>query len=98
MDLSYPLAYATFSELEQYCYRVASVVGLACLPIFGANHVGVQSYARNLGLALQLTNIIRDVKEDGTRTDLFGPSRICMPSSIPKRISCNSVIPQPSSP
>jgi 15-cis-phytoene synthase len=72
MDLTIQ-RYATFSELEQYCYRVASVVGLACLPIFGANHAGVQSYARNLGLALQLTNIIRDVKEDAERGRIYLP-------------------------
>jgi phytoene synthase len=72
MDLTIQ-RYATFSELAQYCYRVASVVGLACLPIFGANHTGVQSYARNLGLALQLTNIIRDVKEDAERGRIYLP-------------------------
>ena len=72
MDLTIQ-RYATFSELEQYCYRVASVVGLACLPIFGANHIGVQRYARNLGLALQLTNIIRDVKEDAERGRIYVP-------------------------
>jgi phytoene synthase len=72
MDLTIQ-RYATFSELAQYCYRVASVVGLACLPIFGANHAGVQSYARNLGLALQLTNIIRDVKEDAERGRIYLP-------------------------
>ena len=72
MDLAVQ-RYATFSELEQYCYRVASVVGLACLPIFGANHAGVQSYARNLGIALQLTNIIRDVKEDAERGRIYVP-------------------------
>lgn len=72
MDLTIQ-RYATFSELEQYCYRVASVVGLACLPIFGAHHAGAQSYARNLGLALQLTNIIRDVKEDAERGRIYLP-------------------------
>jgi phytoene synthase len=72
MDLTIQ-RYATFAELEQYCYRVASVVGLACLPIFGANDAGVQSYARNLGLALQLTNIIRDVKEDAERGRIYLP-------------------------
>jgi 15-cis-phytoene synthase len=72
MDLAIQ-RYATFSDLEQYCYRVASVVGLACLPIFGATHAGVQSYAQNLGLALQLTNIIRDVKEDAERGRIYLP-------------------------
>ena len=72
MDLTVQ-RYATFSELEQYCYRVASVVGLACLPIFGATHSGVQSYARHLGIALQLTNIMRDVKEDAERGRIYVP-------------------------
>ena len=72
MDLTVQ-RYATFSELEQYCYRVASVVGLACLPIFGATHPGAQSYARNLGIALQLTNIMRDVKEDAERGRIYLP-------------------------
>jgi phytoene synthase len=49
------------------------VVGLACLPIFGATHPGVQSYARNLGIALQLTNIMRDVKEDAERGRIYLP-------------------------
>ena len=73
MDLAIQ-RYATFSALEQYCYRVASVVGLACLPIFGVHHAGVQSYARYLGIALQLTNIIRDVKEDAERGRIYVPS------------------------
>ena len=72
MDLTVQ-RYATFSELEQYCYRVASVVGLACLPIFGVTHPGVQSYARHLGIALQLTNIMRDVKEDAERGRIYLP-------------------------
>ena len=72
MDLTIQ-RYATFAELEQYCYRVASVVGLACLPIFGANQPRVQSYACHLGLALQLTNIMRDVKEDAERGRIYLP-------------------------
>jgi len=72
MDLTVQ-RYTTFSELEQYCYRVASVVGLACLSIFGATHPGVQSYARHLGIALQLTNIMRDVKEDAERGRIYVP-------------------------
>lgn len=65
--------YATFADLEQYCYRVASVVGLACLPIFGVNHAKVQDYAYALGIALQLTNIIRDVREDAERGRIYLP-------------------------
>lgn len=56
--------YETFAELEQYCYRVASVVGLLCIEIFGYRHVGVREYARLIGISLQLINIMRDVKED----------------------------------
>ncbi len=56
--------YATFAELEQYCYRVASVVGLLCIEIFGYRHAGVREYARLIGISLQLINIMRDVKED----------------------------------
>jgi phytoene synthase len=65
--------YPTFSDLEQYCYRVASVVGLMCIEIFGYVHPGVQGYARNLGIALQLTNIMRDVKEDAARGRIYIP-------------------------
>jgi phytoene synthase len=65
--------YATFSDLQQYCYRVASVVGLICIEIFGYAHPGVQGYARNLGIALQLTNIMRDVKEDAEQGRIYIP-------------------------
>jgi phytoene synthase len=65
--------YATFADLQQYCYRVASAVGLACINIFGYTHPGVQAYARNLGIALQLTNILRDVKEDAARDRIYLP-------------------------
>lgn len=65
--------YATFSDLEQYCYRVASVVGLICIEIFGYSHPGVRGYARHLGIALQLTNIMRDVKEDAARGRIYIP-------------------------
>ena len=56
--------YVTFDELKRYCYRAASVVGLVCLKIFDANDPRSKDYAINLGYALQLTNIIRDVGED----------------------------------
>ena len=63
MDV-YGTEYATFDDLKGYCYRVASVVGLICLRIFDANDPRSKDYAINLGYALQLTNIIRDVAED----------------------------------
>jgi len=56
--------YQTFEELRQYCYGVASVVGLVCIKIFGYRDPAAESLAEHCGLAFQLTNIIRDVKED----------------------------------
>jgi 15-cis-phytoene synthase len=63
MDLSIS-RYATFEELRVYCYRVASVVGLVSIEIFGYRNPGCKEYAIQLGLALQITNIIRDVGKD----------------------------------
>lgn len=65
--------YETFELLHQYCLRVASAVGLICLPIFGARHARSREYATNLGVALQLTNIIRDVSSDLVRGRLYLP-------------------------
>ena len=56
--------FENFDELREYCYRVASVVGLICLQIFGYEDDDAKEYAVDLGLAMQLTNIIRDVRED----------------------------------
>ena len=56
--------YETFDELRQYCLRVASAVGLICVEIFGYRDVQTRDYAIDLGIALQLTNIIRDVAPD----------------------------------
>ena len=56
--------YATFDELRVYCYRVASVVGLVSIEIFGYRNPDCKEYAVQLGLALQMTNIIRDVGKD----------------------------------
>jgi phytoene synthase len=63
MDLSIR-RYATFEELRVYCYRVASAVGLISIEIFGYRNAGCKQYAIELGLALQMTNIIRDVGKD----------------------------------
>jgi phytoene synthase len=65
--------YATFADLELYAYRVASVVGLLCIEVFGYTHPGIRSYARHLGMALQLTNIMRDVKEDAEHGRIYIP-------------------------
>ncbi len=56
--------FKTFAELYQYCYRVASTVGIVCVQIFGCQDAQSRDYATDLGLALQLTNILRDVKTD----------------------------------
>ena len=56
--------YQTFEDLRVYCYRVASVVGLVCIHVFGYRNPEAEPLAERCGLAFQLTNIIRDVKED----------------------------------
>ncbi|MGJ8724503.1 MAG: phytoene/squalene synthase family protein [Roseibacillus sp.] len=63
MDLE-PQRFQTWEELQTYTHRVASTVGLVCLPLFGAKHPDAGPYAEKLGHALQLTNILRDVGED----------------------------------
>ncbi|HTQ25726.1 MAG TPA: presqualene diphosphate synthase HpnD [Candidatus Binataceae bacterium] len=65
--------YATFEELRLYCYRVASAVGLVCIEIFGYRNPRTREYAENLGLAFQLTNIIRDLSEDAARGRIYLP-------------------------
>jgi phytoene synthase len=65
--------YATFDELRLYCYRVASAVGLICIDIFGYRNPRTEVYAENLGIAFQLTNIIRDVREDAARGRIYLP-------------------------
>jgi 15-cis-phytoene synthase len=66
--------YETFEDLEKYCYRVASVVGLLSIEIFGYKDVSCRDYAIHLGKALQLTNILRDVKADAERGRIYLPS------------------------
>jgi phytoene synthase len=65
--------YETFADLYEYCIRVASAVGLVCLEIFGYRDVGARQYAVDLGVALQLTNILRDVPEDLHRGRVYIP-------------------------
>jgi phytoene synthase len=65
--------YKTFEDLRQYCYRVASVVGLVCIHIFGYRDPAAESLAERCGLAFQLTNIIRDVKEDASMGRVYFP-------------------------
>lgn len=72
MDLG-QVRYASFRELTLYCYRVAGVVGLLSAEIFGYRDRATLKYAHNLGLALQLTNILRDVGEDASRGRIYLP-------------------------
>jgi phytoene synthase len=72
MDL-FSNRYVTFDELSLYCYRVASVVGLICLHIFGATSPRAQDYAVALGMAFQLTNILRDVGVDADGGRIYLP-------------------------
>lgn len=65
--------YVTFDELSLYCYRVASVVGLICLHIFGVTSARAQDYAVALGMAFQLTNILRDVGTDAGERRIYLP-------------------------
>src|ERR1700688_2181918 len=65
--------YQTFEQLRQYCYGVASVVGLVCIKIFGYRDPAAEPLAERCGLAFQLTNIIRDVKEDAAMGRIYFP-------------------------
>ena len=72
MDLD-TLRYENYEQLERYCYRVASVVGLLSVEIFGCKNPAAREYAIYLGKALQLTNILRDVKNDAARGRIYLP-------------------------
>ncbi|MCC7035630.1 MAG: presqualene diphosphate synthase HpnD [Acidobacteria bacterium] len=74
--------YETFGELVEYCRRVASAVGVMCVEIFGCRGPEARAYAHHLGLALQITNIIRDVQEDLAR------GRVYLPQEDLRRFGC----------
>jgi phytoene synthase len=76
--------YKTFEDLRLYCYRVASVVGLVCIHIFGYRDPAAEPLAENCGLAFQLTNIIRDVKEDA------GMGRVYLPEEDLAKFGLNA--------
>ncbi len=65
--------YRDFGELKTYCHRAASVVGLLSIRVFGCDSNETQHYAKNLGQAMQLTNILRDVAEDAERDRIYLP-------------------------
>ena len=68
-----PQTFTTFAELYRYCYLVASVVGLVCIRIFGYTDPQAEKLAEETGIAFQLTNILRDVKEDAERGRIYLP-------------------------
>jgi phytoene synthase len=74
--------YETFDQLEEYCYRVASVVGLSCIHIWGFHGPEALEPARQCGVAFQLTNILRDLKEDAAR------GRVYLPLEDLRRFGC----------
>jgi phytoene synthase len=88
--------YATFDDLYQYCYLVASVVGLVCIRIFGYSDVRAEKLAEETGIAFQLTNILRDVREDVERKRVYLPledlrhhnvsleDMVALPAAIPR--------------
>jgi phytoene synthase len=75
--------YATYNQLYKYCYKVAGVVGLIMLYVFGYKDKNAKKYAISLGIAMQLTNILRDIKED------FRRGRIYLPEDECKRFNIN---------
>lgn len=65
--------FADFDELYEYCYKVAAVVGLVCVEVFGYDDPAAREYAVDMGIAMQLTNILRNVKEDAARDRIYLP-------------------------
>jgi 15-cis-phytoene synthase len=65
--------YKSFDDLQLYCYRVASTVGLMCIEIFGYKNPSTKDFAVNLGIALQLTNILRDISKDAENGRIYLP-------------------------
>ena len=65
--------YKSFEDLQLYCYRVASTVGLMCIEIFGYKHPSTKMFAVDLGIALQMTNILRDIGKDAKNGRIYLP-------------------------
>ncbi|TAM81693.1 MAG: squalene synthase HpnD [Acidobacteria bacterium] len=84
MDLS-PQRYRTFEELKLYCYRVASTIGLISIEIFGYKNLLTRKYAANLGMALQLVNILRDLQSDARRERIYLPEEDLERFEVPPR-------------
>jgi len=103
LDLDIPPASAeapailceTFEDLKQYCYYVASVVGLVCIKIFGYQDTKAEFLAEDCGLAFQLTNIIRDIKEDASMGRIYIPAEDLVRSNLTAANFASSVLQDP---
>jgi phytoene synthase len=103
LDLDIPPASAdapailceTFEDLKQYCYYVASVVGLVCIRIFGYQDTKAEFLAEDCGLAFQLTNIIRDIKEDASMGRIYIPAEDLVRSNLTAANFSTSVLQDP---
>jgi len=103
LDLDIPPASAeapailceTFDDLKQYCYYVASVVGLVCIRIFGYQDTKAEFLAEDCGLAFQLTNIIRDIKEDASMGRIYIPAEDLVRSNLTAANFALSVLQDP---
>ncbi|HZD08196.1 MAG TPA: phytoene/squalene synthase family protein, partial [Candidatus Limnocylindrales bacterium] len=103
LDLDIPPASAevpailceSFEDLKQYCYYVASVVGLVCIRIFGYQDTKAEFLAEDCGLAFQLTNIIRDIKEDASMGRIYIPAEDLVRSRLTAANFATSVLQDP---
>jgi 15-cis-phytoene synthase len=103
LDLDIPPASAeapailceTFEDLKQYCYYVASVVGLVCIRIFGYQDTKAEFLAEDCGLAFQLTNIIRDIKEDASMGRIYIPAEDLVRSNLTAANFASSTLQDP---
>jgi 15-cis-phytoene synthase len=103
LDLDIPPASAevpailceSFEDLKQYCYYVASVVGLVCIRIFGYQDTKAEFLAEDCGLAFQLTNIIRDIKEDASMGRIYIPAEDLVRSKLTAANFATSVLQDP---
>ncbi|MDT3697160.1 MAG: presqualene diphosphate synthase HpnD [Ignavibacterium sp.] len=76
--------YKSFDDLQLYCYRVASTVGLICIEIFGYKHSSTKQFAIDLGIALQLTNILRDIGKDAENGRIYLPQEDLIKFNYPE--------------
>lgn len=93
MDLEHPF-YENFEELEQYCYHVAGVIGILSAHLFGFTSERTLTFAKNLGISLQIINIIRDLREDAGRGRVYIPECDLKISSLTPSDLLNQTAPQ----